>query len=340
MSEEKERPGESTGKSEGGLRKAAMEVFEMLSNHKPRKLEIPEGLHPNPPFVPKAVFTKLGDLIKVAEKLNSDKIAGNKWITLRLDGKGFGKYVRRLQRLGIFESNGGYSKEFARIMKECLLELMSFSSAACGYTQSDEMTVLIPPTSIVRGIQQPHMYNGRVQKIGTLAASKVTSLFNLRVIEKCVETKTKLDPTILAQFDCRVGKFETLEEALSLVAWRAYDCGVNGVSDAVHKAKKSVQKEGKESISRKNAKLLDTGKKLKWLYERKLLPLPSHQARGSFYVRTMRLKTAFNPKLNKEVECLRSVIDEVKNKDVLSLIGGKTNLQDLIMPAKPTFKKD
>jgi len=290
----------------------------LLRTNKPLTREVPADIHPNPPFVPKKVFTELGDLIKVAERPETDRIGGSKWISLRLDGKGFGKYVRNLQRLGVFGSNGGYSKEFASIMQECVTALMEEFSAICGYTQSDEMTVLIPAASIVREVQQPHAFNGRVQKIGTLAASVVTGIFNLRVTEMCVKLKIKVEPkSMLARFDCRVGNYDSEREATSVLLWRAYDCGVNGVSDAVHKAKDIDAK--KVEITRRKATLLDTGSKLKWLNAAGLLPLPAHQSKGSFYVKVKREKTAYNPQLKKEVTCMRSTLIKVDDKHILEL---------------------
>ena len=44
---------------------------------------------------------------------------------------------------------------------------------------------------------------------------------------------------MLPHFDCRVGSFASWEEARSLLLWRAYDCSVNGVSDAVYHIKGS-----------------------------------------------------------------------------------------------------
>eukprot|EP00438_Fugacium_kawagutii_P032261 Skav209892 [mRNA] locus=scaffold2642:368992:373353:- [translate_table: standard] len=75
----------------------------------------------------------------------------------------------------------GYSDEFAQLMRECCQSLMVKFSAICGYTQSDEMTLVISAASIVRGEQQCHSHGGRVVKLCTLAAAHVTALFNFRL---------------------------------------------------------------------------------------------------------------------------------------------------------------
>ena len=70
------------------------------------------------------------------------RVGGEKWISLRLDGHGFSKLVQRMRREEVFCK--GYSKEFGRIMGECCVALMEQFACLCGYTQSDEITVIIP----------------------------------------------------------------------------------------------------------------------------------------------------------------------------------------------------
>jgi len=324
-------PASSPPQPPATLSAATAGVLQLLRRNRPRNRKgVPEELHPDPPFVPKSVFMHLGDLVKAAERPPGPRVPGERWISLRLDGRGFGRFVRALQAAGALGTSNGYSPEFAELMQESLLRLMNEFNAACGYTQSDEMTVLISATRVVRGAQQPHAYNGRVQKIGSLAASVVTSVFNFRLVELCQRKKVALrGPEMLGLFDCRVGSYASRDEALSVVLWRAYDCGVNGVSDAVHKLKGDAPVvegcEGSEgakletkSISRKKAILMDTNKKLLWLKERGMLPLPDHQATGSFYRKVLGEKTAFNKQLKKEVTCLRSVVEKVKG-NVLEL---------------------
>jgi tRNA(His) 5'-end guanylyltransferase len=81
----------------------------------------------------------------------------------------------------------------------------------------------------------------------------------------------------LITFDCRVGAYQTEQEAVSLLlCWRAYDCSVNGVSDAVFRCKGNVGGAGQ-------AARLSTVQKLQWLHNRSLLPLPLHQRQGSYF---------------------------------------------------------
>jgi tRNA(His) 5'-end guanylyltransferase len=66
---------------------------------------------------------------------------------------------------------------------------MEMLNAKCGYTQSDEISIIIPPASVSQekgvAVQHPHAFNGRVMKICTLAASRVTVVFNSCLAKVC-----------------------------------------------------------------------------------------------------------------------------------------------------------
>merc|ERR1711988_2007293 len=97
--------------------------------------------------------------------------------------------------------------------------------------------------------------------------------------------------------------------ARGLLMWRAYDCSVNGVSDAVYHMKgsgKAVQDLGKRE-------------KIEWLWQQGRLPLPRHQAYGTVKVRVKRIIEGYNPKLDTTVQSLRGVIEQVDGP-VLELI--------------------
>merc|ERR1712054_632531 len=100
--------------------------------------------------------------------------------------------------------------------------------------------------------------------MGSLAASFVTAHFIMQLATHCQRHGTGLDDLshILPHFDCRLGHYSSWEEAQSLLIWRAYDCSVNGVSDAVYHTPGSGQK----------VQALGRQEKVKWLWENGLLP--------------------------------------------------------------------
>eukprot|EP00490_Sorites_sp_Unknown_P000089 CAMPEP_0114646988 /NCGR_PEP_ID=MMETSP0191-20121206/5508_1 /TAXON_ID=126664 /ORGANISM="Sorites sp." /LENGTH=342 /DNA_ID=CAMNT_0001859981 /DNA_START=19 /DNA_END=1047 /DNA_ORIENTATION=- len=294
------------------IAKISREIHQLLKERRPKSIEgVTDDLYQLPPFIPKAMWSQLGDALRDCEFPAMQRIPGERFITLRLDGSGFSKLTKRLSNSGAFST--GYSDEFARLMRECCKSLMVKFSAICGYTQSDEMTLVISPASVVRGEQQCHSHGGRVVKLCTLAAAHVTALFNFRLQALFTSKGLQMEDQHLANFDCRLGSFATLEEAMSLVLWRAADCGVNGVSDAVYKSKLPCAK---------NTMRLGTSDKLKWLAENQLLPLQPHQAYGSYFVRVRRWHEGVNPKTGETATSLRSTIEELSNVNLLRLAAG------------------
>ncbi|CAE7239182.1 PETH [Symbiodinium natans] len=297
---------DENGQCRMGIQELSQQIQEQLKTRKPRHIDgVEPSMYKLPPFIPKSTWTVLGDELRRCETLDVTEVPGERFMTLRLDGSGFSKLTRRMTSLGVFSA--GYSHEFADVMRECCQSLMTKFS---GYTQSDEMTIVIPATRVVRGEQQPHSHSGRVLKICTLAAAHVTSLFNFRLQELFAAKGFSMEAANLATFDCRMGSFATLQEAMSLVLWRAADCGVNGVTDAVYKSKIP----GARKIVGKSG-----GDKLQWLAQNGLLPLASHQAYGSFFVRSLRPHEGVNPKTGETVQTLRSSIQEVPEANVLCL---------------------
>lgn len=260
------------------------------------------SLHYLAPHIPKVRWTALGDLVTGREKSGSGNIDGSRWISLRLDGSGFSKVVKIMRHKGILEPEG-FSDRFAKCMQACLRSLMDKFNARIGYTQSDEMVVFLSPTSIIRGERQVHMYNGRVTKLITLAASYVTARFVLQLAQMCLSNNVGLDGLagVAPHFDCRLGVYDSWEEARALLFWRAHDCSVNGVSDAVYHIKgsgKEVQSYGKRE-------------KVEWLWKQGRLPLPCHQAYGTLLVKVKRMKPGYNPKTCEIVSTLRGEIEQV-----------------------------
>ena len=103
-------------------------------------------------------------------------------------------------------------------------------------------------------------------------ASLITVHCVLQLAELCCRERGKeaLEglTSILPHFDCWLGHYDSWEEARGLLLWRAFDCSVNGVSDApfqVPGSGKAVQ--GSSKIE-----------KVRRLWQQGRLPLPMHQA--------------------------------------------------------------
>mmetsp|Transcript_7822 Transcript_7822/g.16252 ORF Transcript_7822/g.16252 Transcript_7822/m.16252 type:complete len:394 (-) Transcript_7822:1669-2850(-) len=324
----------NNSEEEGSLLRLANYTITNLKQRKPLHVQgvSPEHDHPLPPFLPKQHWTQVGNALKRAEQLTVDAVPGECWVSLRCDGTGFGNMTKKWKRSGLLQSTSsasvaasdgnnnknkkGYSQDFTNIMVACCRELMNKFNGKVGYTQSDELTVLIPPAPLGRkGEQrQPHLYGGRVQKLASLAASIATACFNNELRKLGLERNISVDimgDLLTAYFDCRVGMYPTQPEAMTLILWRAYDCGVNGVSDAVHSC--SGQIKGARAMT-----ACALGDKLKWLKRHYQLPIAVHQREGTYLIRRRVKLEAVNQKTGEPVTCLRSRVEPIEG-NVLTL---------------------
>ena len=270
------------------------EIITILKSKKPDIIEnIVPDLYWLAPYVVKQEWEKLGDKVKERETLGSSShsIDGSKWISLRLDGSKFSSVVKMLRNKGIIEPQG-FSYKFAKCMQDICLKLIEHFNASFGFTQSDEVIIFIPPSINKNGDLQEHYRNGRVIKIASLAAGIASSKFMGSLTEFCIKSNNielifEINK-ILPHFDCRLGYYNSWEEAKSLLLWRAYDCSVNGISDAVHQSN-----DGKKIVKE------NTFNKIKWLYENSynkinISLLPRHQAYGTLYRKTKRVIIQLN----------------------------------------------
>lgn len=293
----------SSSAEDSNLASRAAFVLSLIKERDPLHVDgVSSELHELPPFVPKEAWKSLGDALRKAEETPCTSISGDHWISLRCDGKGFSKLTRQLRGLGAFPA--GWSETFANIMVECCRTLMQTFSAKCGYTQSDELIVLIPPANVIRGVQQSHQYNGRIQKLCSLAAATVSTKFNFKLMRLCMDLGLQLPEEHLATFDCRVGMCETQQQAVSLLLWRAYDCSVNGVSDAVFHCRGKIEG-AKKSMN------LSTRRKLQWLNQHSLLPLHPHQRDGTYLVNRKKIVETTSRLTGEAVTCMRSRIEPI-----------------------------
>lgn len=275
------------------------------------------------PCISKEIWSKLGDVVSAKEK-NMINASGDKLITLRLDGNSFSGVVPALRKRNIFSA--GYSLEFENAMIETTKALIDKLDGCVIYafTQSDEITLILKPASISNGVQQPHIYNGRHDKIITISAGKASIAFSKEIfkiiLQKNNDTTQALK--ILSElpdicFDCRMGVFDTIEEAFSLILWRAYDCGVNGLSSGVLMS-------GVQGAKKINEKCGD--EKIKWLQEQNLLPLKPHQAYGTFFCRYKKETEITNSQTGEKTTKMKWTTDIIPGPVIVNFKNGVFSL--------------
>ncbi len=136
-------------------------------------------------------------------------------VCVRIDGRGFSRYTRDLPR--------PYDERLSHCMIETTRFLVQESSACVGYTQSDEISLVLHTTDPKTQL----FFNGKVQKLVSVLASAATIKFAALVRELLPEKADEL-----AMFDCRVWNVPNLEEAANVLLWRELDATRNSLQSA------------------------------------------------------------------------------------------------------------
>ena len=159
---------------------------------------------------------ELGDKLKALEmKYAGEKLDENLPICIRIDGKSFHTFTKGLKR--------PYDERLSNAMIETMNFLMDKSDARLGYTQSDEISLVLFKTA---SYQQGY-FGSRVQKLTSILASMATAKFNDEVSKNISEKKN-----YYAFFDCRAFNVPSLKEAAEVFMWRQEDAIKNAITMA------------------------------------------------------------------------------------------------------------
>jgi tRNA(His) guanylyltransferase len=156
---------------------------------------------------------KVGDRIKEWERDAETRPSGDKPIIVRLDGKNFSKWTKGLAK--------PYDSKMSEIMMEVTETLVQYCNADVGYTQSDEISLVISQNAGGGEV----FFAGRYQKLASVLASLATYRFNELVRFGLPDKKNTM-----ALFDARVFEVPTLDDVVEVFSWRADDCRRNSVS--------------------------------------------------------------------------------------------------------------
>ncbi len=158
----------------------------------------------------------LGDRMKMLEMVEAGRMLMPLLPTMiRLDGRSFHSFTRGLKR--------PYDERMSDIMIQTTKFLVEETNACIGYTQSDEISLVLNSDSYHSQI----FFDGRIQKLNSVIAALASVRFNKLVVEKLPE-KSHID----AVFDCRVWNVPTKDEAVNNFIWRENDAVKNSVSMA------------------------------------------------------------------------------------------------------------
>lgn len=176
-------------------------------------------------------FETLGDRIKSYEAIDtSRKLSPLLPIIVRLDGRSFHTFARGLNR--------PYDERLSSMMIDLTKMLVEETSAKIGYTQSDEISLVLKSNDLKSEV----FFNGKVFKMTSALASFASVRFN-KMLPTRLPEKANFEPT----FDCRVFHVPDDEEAVAALKWREIDATRNSVSAAARSVYSHNELNGKSS---------------------------------------------------------------------------------------------
>lgn len=134
----------------------------------------------------------------------------------RLDGRCFSSFTAGMDR--------PYDVRMSRAMIETTRALVDKAVARCGYTQSDEISLVWladEPTSEM-------FFSGKIQKMCSVLAGMAAAMFGKIAMVEWPERCAKAAPI----FDCRVFQLPSRTEAANAFLWREQDATKNAISMA------------------------------------------------------------------------------------------------------------
>jgi len=134
-------------------------------------------------------------------------------ICVRLDGRAFHTFSMGLPR--------PYDPRLAALMVDTTRCLVDETNARVGFTQSDEITMVL----LRESEEATPYFGGRVQKLTSVLASIASVHFN-RELPNYLPEKADRQPV----FDARVWNVPSEDEAANVILWRELDAYKNGIA--------------------------------------------------------------------------------------------------------------
>ena len=158
-------------------------------------------------------FNTLSDWCKWLEKNFSPEVMiPTLPVIIRLDGNNFHNWTKGLNR--------PFDEKLTQLMIETTKFLVEETNAVVGYTQSDEITLILYSTD-----RKSALYNdGKKQKILSKLTAKLVNFFNEKRKELLPEHNKQ------AVFDARIYQTPTLHDAAIQLLWRENDATKNSIS--------------------------------------------------------------------------------------------------------------
>lgn len=163
----------------------------------------------------------------------------------RIDGRAFHTFCAGLPR--------PYDERLSRLMYLTTVFLVEETNANCGYTQSDEISLVWHTVDYKNDI----FFKGKIAKMNSVLASMATAFFNRNLAEAIPERKDRF-----AFFDTRSWCVPLEEEAANYFVWRELDATRNSISMAAQSYFEHNELHKKTSSDMQE--MLFTQKKVNW----------------------------------------------------------------------------
>lgn len=232
----------------------------------------------------------LGNRMKQYESKEDSILIQGLPIVIRLDGRAFHSFTHGLKR--------PFDDDFRSLMVETTRKLVEETNAVVGYTQSDEISLILLP-------ETQQYFGGRVNKINSLLGAFASVWFNHFYQENWFKFPNVPGNVLRkAYFDCRCFNVPTLNEAANHMLWREIDATKNSISAAAQAYFSPTQLD--KLNSKQKQELLFQEKQINWN------DYPTMHKKG-VYLSRQRVKHKFSLE---EIEKLPPMHNARKNPDM------------------------
>ena len=186
-------------------------------------------------------MSDIGDRMKEYESVETHrKLIPLLPVYVRLDGKAFKTFTR------------GMDKPFDEKMSQCMIEttrrLVGETNSCIGYTQSDEINLVVEHgEDSFRQFSHGPYFSNKVFKLTSILAGMASSIFLSNYIK--IFDIDIYSIKVLPSFDCRVINLPTKTEVSNMILWRNSDATKNSISSAAcmfYTTKELLHKSGSE----------------------------------------------------------------------------------------------
>lgn len=240
----------------------------------------------------------LGDWCKWLEKnFSLDVMIPTLPVIIRLDGNNFSNWTKGLKK--------PFDQNLTDLMSDTCEYLVKITNAVVGYTQSDEITLILYSAD-----KKSSIYNdGKKQKILSKLTSQCSVFFNDKRKEYLPNHNAK------AFFDCRIYQVPTLNDACLQLLWREQDATRNSILCLAQSMYSHTEVENKNTSELQDKMMLEKG--VNWN------DLPVRLKRGTYIKRRVvekpfskeeldSLPPQHNARKNPDLVISRSVISRVE----------------------------